>query len=227
MLLKYFKVILASALFLSSLSANALLIDHGTYTTDDASGLDWLDVTQTANLSFEYVSGQLGVQGEYHGWRYATLFQLTELLANSGSPEALGQVRGELNEVQQQSAADAVTSMLGSTIDVHYQNAIGQTINEYQAWPENAYAETFGFLDNDGLATGNRRLAGIIDCDYIGCGEVMADSFSSFTAAPTFITNSYGIGSFLIRDTVWEVSEPSPLILMLITLPLIYMRKKK
>lgn len=41
-------------------------------TQDTVSGLEWLDLTATSNLSRNYVSSQLGVGGEFTGWRFAT-----------------------------------------------------------------------------------------------------------------------------------------------------------
>ena len=44
-----------SALILSN-SANAALIDNGAYTTDNISGLNWLDLTESTGLSYDYVT---------------------------------------------------------------------------------------------------------------------------------------------------------------------------
>lgn len=41
-------------------------------TRDTSSGLEWLDLTQTANLSFNDVTAQLGVGDTFEGWSYAT-----------------------------------------------------------------------------------------------------------------------------------------------------------
>src|SRR5215470_2641662 len=53
----------------------ATLIDQGTFTTDTATGLDWLDVTQTQGLSYNAVTSLLG--SSLAGWQYATLAQVT------------------------------------------------------------------------------------------------------------------------------------------------------
>ena len=64
--------------------ANATLVsfleDHGHYTTDLDTGIDWLDVTESVNKSYNYVSSQFGVGGEYEGWRYATAAELENML---------------------------------------------------------------------------------------------------------------------------------------------------
>lgn len=45
-------------------------IDRGTYTTDTTAGLDWLDVTQTVNKSYNDVTSLFAT--DLNGWRYAT-----------------------------------------------------------------------------------------------------------------------------------------------------------
>ena len=58
--------------------ANATLIDYGDYTTDTESGLDWLDWTETNDMT---QSGALALfSGE--GWRIATANEAVELLEN-------------------------------------------------------------------------------------------------------------------------------------------------
>ena len=41
-------------------------------TTDTESGLNWLDLTETNGLTYDYVSSQLSVGGQFEGFRYAT-----------------------------------------------------------------------------------------------------------------------------------------------------------
>jgi len=45
---------------------------------DPVTGLEWLDVTYTANRSFDDISGEFGWRGEFKGWRYATEEELIE-----------------------------------------------------------------------------------------------------------------------------------------------------
>ena len=65
-------LILAAALLLS-LSANAALVDNGSFTTDTASGLDWLDLSATKNLT---ISEALSSNS---GWRLATNSEIEDL----------------------------------------------------------------------------------------------------------------------------------------------------
>ncbi len=64
--------------------AHAVLIDHGVYSTDDATGLDWLELTETQNLSWGYVDTQLGAGLKFDGWRYATKTEVVEMWDGMG-----------------------------------------------------------------------------------------------------------------------------------------------
>ena len=64
--MKFWKLVLATIALIISTSSNAALINNGTYTTDDATGLDWLDLSITAGQSYNSV---LALNS---GWRYAT-----------------------------------------------------------------------------------------------------------------------------------------------------------
>jgi hypothetical protein len=65
-------------------SANATLIDHGTYLTDTITGLDWLDVILSRNMSYLDVSAQFGIGGEFSGWQYATVNEVEGLWTSAG-----------------------------------------------------------------------------------------------------------------------------------------------
>ena len=52
-------IILSQTLTISTAQAASTdFFDHGDYTTDSISGLDWQDVTASVNLSFNDVSSQ-------------------------------------------------------------------------------------------------------------------------------------------------------------------------
>ena len=53
-------------------------------TRDTVTGLEWLDVTQTANRSFNEISTKFGVGQEFAGFRYATVEEVTVLFTNAG-----------------------------------------------------------------------------------------------------------------------------------------------
>ena len=68
------KLLAAASFALLTAPSSAAIVDapDHTYLTDTATGLDWLDVTTTAGMSFNQVSSQLGSGGQFAGWRYAT-----------------------------------------------------------------------------------------------------------------------------------------------------------
>jgi hypothetical protein len=66
----------------AAFAASTNFIDNNTYTTDTISGLDWLDVTATQGKSYDDVSGQFGVGGNFKGYRYATGTDFNALITN-------------------------------------------------------------------------------------------------------------------------------------------------
>jgi len=77
-------VLIISVAFLS-LSAEAALIDNGTYISDTDSHLDWLKVEPTRGLGFNGVSAQMGVGQAFYGWSYATGAQFDVLMLGQGA----------------------------------------------------------------------------------------------------------------------------------------------
>ncbi len=58
--------------FIFSFPLYAEIIDNGRFTTDTDTGLDWLDVTETVNMSYNDVIKEMGIGGKFEGFRYAT-----------------------------------------------------------------------------------------------------------------------------------------------------------
>jgi hypothetical protein len=80
--------------------ANPVLLDHGVYTTDTVTGLDWLDLTETRGLSFDTVSDQLGVGERFHGWRFASRVDINQFWTDSGGVGPFtGPANGNVNWV--------------------------------------------------------------------------------------------------------------------------------
>lgn len=103
---------LTGCLFLGlTATVNAAIEDLGTITRDTDTGLEWLDVTQTTNLSYDYVSSQLGAGGAYEGWLYATGAQVNTLIANftGVTPTLSGQTEYAENTL------DALVALVGNT----------------------------------------------------------------------------------------------------------------
>lgn len=69
-------------------SAQVIEVDSefgvGTATRDVAQNLDFPDLTQSTGRSFDDVSSQFGVGGDFEGWRYATMQEVVDLILNWG-----------------------------------------------------------------------------------------------------------------------------------------------
>ena len=70
----------------------ATLIDNGLTTLDDATNLEWLDLTESTNRSFNDVSGEFGVGGDFAGFRHATTADITTLWTSQGFPPGFTQL---------------------------------------------------------------------------------------------------------------------------------------
>ena len=97
-------------------------------TRDTVSGLDWLDLTETNNMSRVDVLAKLGDGGEFDGWRYAARYEVADLWLNFGidfSGSDYGYYSGVVNPGIVQA-----TSFLGNIPDdpaVHTYSLIGIT----------------------------------------------------------------------------------------------------
>jgi len=92
-------LLITATIAIASANANAALIDNNFYTTDSGSGLDWLDVTATKGLSYDYVSSQFGAGEEFAGWRYATDVETEGLYVAFGLPAGYTQDFGDTIEI--------------------------------------------------------------------------------------------------------------------------------
>lgn len=175
---------------LFSCSVQAAIIDHVDYLSDSATGLDWLDVTKTANMSYNAVSGQLGAGGTYEGWRYATGDEFNGLVGNyTGAviaPGTYGQVDQEVDKI------DGLVSLLGATRNTG-------TGLEY----------TFGLLSD---TDNQNHWAALIYNDDVTTATQDYSSAHYWRFSPDG-TDSF-LGSFLVRDTTSNVPEPASIALL-------------
>lgn len=66
------------------ISSDWMTANDGLITTDSISGMEWLDWSHTASRSYDDISSKFGFGMEFHGFRYATQMELTELYTNVG-----------------------------------------------------------------------------------------------------------------------------------------------
>jgi hypothetical protein len=193
--------------------AQAAIIDHGAYLTDTATGLDWLDVTQSVNLSYSAVNSQFGAGGQFEGWRYATGDEFNALITNATGTPTAGNY-GNIN--QEPDRTDALVILLGSTLDTYWTNAYGITYDASAGRAEGEAVDyTYGMLA-DLTSFGSPWIAMIYDGEY-AINQVVNDYSQAHQAFTGTTFANYLTGSFLVRQEA-SVPEPSAIALLAIGL---------
>jgi hypothetical protein len=167
-------------------SAQATIIDHGTYLTDTVSGLDWLDVTATIGKSYAQVSANFSnaTSAEF-GWHYATTTQLEKLVS------------------------DATAINIQSYGYTYFLNSDLKPLSTYLGFTESSsnYTVTIGLL-NETVLTGSLGSAFL----YNGCSRVSCDGYYAIQLA--FLDEGYRdtvVGSYLVRETfIPPLPSPNP-----------------
>lgn len=105
-------------------AAHATIIDHGSYLSDTTSGLDWLDLTATAGLSFNTVSAS----PPPGGWHYASLSDVATLFDDAGGVGPYNFVNSNNGLVAfEGSATSLLRSLMGDTSPLGLPGAAGIT----------------------------------------------------------------------------------------------------
>jgi hypothetical protein len=193
----------APLLALAGPVANATLIDIGTRTLDDNTGLEWLDLTETRSLSYNFVSGQLGSGGAYEGWRYANLAETQNLFWQAGF--TLDSRTGDIG-----SAPAGFEPALSYLVSL-----LGDTLNPFDA----RYTGILGIIDLSTSLNFHQRLGAYTYRDGASY-KIRTDS----TCCSVFDDDSYSYnGHFLVRSV--SVPEPGTLMLFVTALLLIFRRR--
>jgi hypothetical protein len=160
-----------------SASSQATLIDNGTFTTDDVSGLDWLDMSFTDGLSYNQVDLALGAGGTLAGWRFATTAEFDALIF-----QAVG----------------------GSPVDYLHPSQFTQMVNLINlmepTYADLDFAFAVGYVDSTGLTVADARQFGYDEPD----GYYRPASDNTWDAP--FNTASALAGAFLVRSSLPEPS---------------------
>ena len=147
-------------------------------TLDDVSGLQWLDLTETYGLMFDYVSGQFDVGSEFEGFRYATDAEVQALWSNFGIDLSTG----------------APTSVAGADPNVEIAAGIlGNTWNIY-AFFDYPFGAS-GITANTG-GTGHSAM-GAYQTDF---GFTTYETIGTITSSDT-LTNIQPYGSYLVMGS--------------------------
>jgi hypothetical protein len=188
-------IVLAASIGLSSntYAAPVDFIDNGDYTTDTLSSLDWLDVTNTLNLSHVTVQSYIDMGAviggvDYSSWKFASVTQFIQLVNNytDSSTITTGRVSQEVDKVT------GLINLLGNT------SPVGQSNFDY----------TLGLLHEDSPFSG--LFISAILFDLIGDPAPGSDQsdFSQARYHQAIVQNN--VGSFLIRASISVSPVPIP-----------------
>ena len=115
-----------------------------TLTLDEETGLQWLDLTETDNLSYDFVVSQLGLGGQFEGFRYATTAEVSTLYDHAGLVQGFNIAEG-VNDA----AINDLLALLGTTQD------------------DNSTTGSIGFTGDSIVVDGNvRQLVGRFEINY-------------------------------------------------------------
>ncbi len=175
-------------------------------TRDSAIGLEWLDLTETAGLSFLEVSALLAGDVRFGGFRYATIRELDTLMADAGIS-----IRGVTwNYGEGAQAALDLIQLLNekSTIPTTGQQMQGLLGEKAFPW-QSVDIRAVGFV---------LWISGPIPGPIVT--EFPAAQASPGGDAMSMWTGESGetVGSFLVRESELAVPEPGSLILVATTL---------
>lgn len=201
----------------ATFNANADLIgitDHGDFFSDDYTSLDWMDVTLTLGRSYNDISSQLGQDGEFGGWRYATAAELgamtTAVTGYNSGVTSIGQVGTPISE--EATEYRELIALLGDT----YTNTLMELHNcvhyPHYCIPDYTTMQTYGLLaDNNYYYPNYHYLGLILDYDNYPGNQDYISTQSSTTQSDT----DPFIGSYLVRATpTYGVPAPATLPLL-------------
>jgi hypothetical protein len=205
------QIVMLAGMLLLSLTTNAALVTQdwkshgdGALTYDDNSGLWWLDLTETAGMSYRQVTAQLGLNGAFEGWRYATVTEGRDIYAQFGLT-----LDADLQPIEDFRAAIAtMNSYFGdlfpstSYADTHSGSwsISGTEWPDYPEWHYQFTAYTYRSGETPILNLGEDYAAHLdMSWEYSGSLLVTKENPASLAAVPepqTFALVSFGLAAF-------------------------------
>ena len=168
-------------------SAQALIIDNGSYTTDTDSGLDWLDLSLTDNMTYSAALSTYSIDG----WVYATESQF-EGMMDSIFSEYVENSTGYMN------ANNGTTTYSEA---VNFQNLFGSTCESTNL------RCSYGFY-----AVGNEQRLGGVAVNSTGTSIYRDYPYNYGPLTSPYANTSVGV--YLVRGDMSSVPEPASIALM-------------
>lgn len=133
-------------LLISASLTQAALIDNGGFITDEATGLDWLDMSNTDGNSYNQTLTAISAGGSLDGWRFATSAEFDGLInAAVGSPYTpVGDDAAIFSQIRE------LTNLLGPTYGYGMESQYGLGYVDSSEL-SNAHARQFGWETNPNL----------------------------------------------------------------------------
>jgi len=186
--------------------SGAALVNHGTYSTDMATGLDWLHLAQTRYKSWDWVYAKLGPGQQFDGWRYATGDEFSAMVTGMGGTPNSGPL-GEDYAGWSEENNGLVVSLLS-----HFGDLSGGSLN------------TRGILQGN-PSRRNWPLAWLFD-DPADVNSTTQDKIDTYGGSIGTGAINSTTGSFLVRDSVHIPIPPSILLLASGLSAIVWCRKR-
>ena len=186
------------AIFSFNASANLISTNWQTegdnlITYDDVTGFSWLDLTVTKGMSYHEVTVQLGLGGQFAGFRYATNSEVIELWENFNIQLASG------------------NTILSTITDLNIQTAT-QLLGDTGA-PSLTYLTASHGLTTDTATPGTHSVlgAGLFEEGVASSykSQYKIDGYEYFNSN----TTNLSVGSYLIATDVTSVPLPATVLL--------------
>lgn len=182
------------------------LVDYGSYTLDENTGLEWLDTSFTKGKSYNQVLDLLGNGQALEGWRYASYDEFKQIFTTRGySINGTTEITAGTGPIHDDLFFITLIDYLGAT-DTHSEkkDLLGLTSADYKNQTEDS------------------QLYGLVSSTY---NKPTINSYVSFSRYNDSRSAS-NLASFLVRVTT-PVPEPESIAMLLMGLVFVRMRLRK
>lgn len=186
---------------LAPVTAQADPVRIGSVLTDANTGLEWLALTETQNLSFNFVNQQTAESGQFSGWRVAHSSELVGLYASFSI------LPGDI-----QPGGNPTFDPVRRFID-----GIGFTYFDFNTAIGSSTFGAWGFIISDSVGSPTPSV-GFADTAGSGYGIYNNTPYNPYVYSRLGITldadqPAEHYGTFLVRNTVTPVPEPTSILL--------------